>query len=68
MAFIESGKAFDKEENYGKMKKRMDNMEIKQYPLRIPKALYKQIKVKLAKEEKTLRSVLIEMLEEYIKK
>ena len=66
MAFIESGKTFDKEENYQKMKTRMDNLDSVQYPLRIPKALYKQIKIKLATDNKTFRSVLIKMLEEYV--
>lgn len=68
MAFIESGKSFDKDENYEKMKARIDNMDCKQYPLRIPSNLHKKLKVKLAKEGRTLRAVLTEMLEEYIKK
>jgi hypothetical protein len=68
MALIDSGKEFDKEDNIQKMKKRMDNMDTKQYPLRIPAKLYKQVKMKLVKEDKNLRSILIEMLEEYIKK
>jgi hypothetical protein len=66
MAFIDSGKTFDKEENYQKMKTRMDNLDSVQYPLRIPKALYKKIKIKLATDNKTFRSVLIKMLEEYV--
>jgi hypothetical protein len=68
MAFIESGKTFDKDENYEKMKKRMDNMDTCQYPLRIPAPLYKKVKMKLVRENTKLRTVLIDMLEEYIKK
>lgn len=68
MAFIESGKGYDKEENYEKMKKRMNNMDVVQYPLRIPKPLHKELMVKLAKEGKKLRSVLLEMIDEYLKK
>lgn len=68
MAFIESGKTFDKDKNYEEMKKRMDNMDYKQYPLRIPTNLHKKLKVKLAKEGKSLKSLLLDMLEEYIKK
>ena len=68
MAFIDSGKNFDKKENQEKLTKRMDNMDISQYPLRIPTPLYQQVKIKLAKENKKLRTILIEMLEEYIKK
>jgi hypothetical protein len=68
MAFIESGKSFDKEENHDKMKKRMGSMDTKQYPLRIPSDLYKKVRMKLIKEDRNLRSVLIEMLEEYINK
>ncbi len=68
MAFIESGMTFDKEENYGKMKKRMENMDTTQYPLRIPCGLYKKVKIKLAQDDTKLRTILIHMLEEYIKK
>ncbi len=68
MAFIESGKTFDKEEHHDKMKKRMDNIDCKQYPLRIPSNLHKKLKIKLARDGVTLRSILIPVLEEYIKK
>jgi len=68
MAFIDSGKHFDKEENYEKMKKRMENIDIVQYSLRIPSCLHQQIRMKLAKENKKLRGILIEMLEDYVKK
>ena len=67
MAFIDSGKNYDKDENYEKMKKKLDNLDTVQYPLRIPSALYKKIRIKLVQEDKKLRSVLIDMLEEYIK-
>ncbi len=67
MAFIESGKTFDKEENYQKLKKKMEGMDLVQYPLRIPSGLYKQVRIKLAKEDLKLRGVLIAMLEEYVK-
>lgn len=68
MAFIDSGKGFNKEENHQNMEKKMKNLDVAQYPLRIPSDLYKQVKIKLAHEESTLREVLIAMLEEYIKK
>ncbi len=68
MAFIESGKSFNKDENHEKMKKKMDNMDYKQYPLRIPSALHKKLKVKLAKEGLSFKSVLLAMVEEYINK
>lgn len=67
MAFIESGKTFDKDENYEKMKKRMDNLDVTQYCLRIPTSLHKKVKIKLAKDEKKLRDILIEALESYVK-
>lgn len=67
MAFIDSGKSFDKQENHEKMRSRMENMTNVQYTLRIPKALHTKVKVKLAKEGKPLRSLLIEILEEYVK-
>lgn len=67
MAFIESGKTHDKDENYEKMQERMKNMTNVQYTLRIPKALHNKVKYKLIKDDKNLRSVLLEMLEQYIK-
>lgn len=67
MAFIDSGKTFDKDENHTKMKKRMENMDTAQYPLRIPAALYKQVKLKLIKEDKNLRELLLDILNEYVK-
>jgi len=68
MARIESGKEFNKDENHEKLKKRMDNMDVTQYTLRIPVNLYKQVKIKMANDGKKLRGILLEMLEEYIKK
>lgn len=66
MALIDSGKSFDKEEHGRKMKARMENIDSKQYTLRVPADLYKKVKVKLAKDEKSLKSILIEKLEQYI--
>lgn len=68
MAFIESGKSFNKKENRAKLKKRMENLDTVQYPLRIPKNLYKKIKIKAAQEEVTVRSVFLDMIEEYLNK
>jgi len=68
MAFIESGKSFNKDDNYEKMKKRMENMDNVQYTLKIPASFYKKIKVKIAQDGVTLKSILIEMLEKYIDK
>lgn len=68
MAFIESGKTFDKDENHKKLKKRMENLECAQYPLRIPVKLYRKVKIKLATDNQKLRGLLISFLEEYVKK
>ncbi len=67
MAFIESGKTFDKEENYEKMKKRMDSMDSTSYMFRIPSSLYKKVKIKLASDNKKLKPILVKLLEEYVK-
>jgi len=65
MALIKSGKEFDKGANHDKLTKlSMDNQ---QYTLRIPVHLYKAVKLKLLKENRKLRPVLVEMLENYIK-
>jgi hypothetical protein len=65
MAKIESGVEFDKKKNHDKMAKGM--VSIQQYTLRIPANLYKAVKLKMVKENKKLRPILIEMLEKYIK-
>jgi hypothetical protein len=67
MARIEPGVEFDKEENHEKLTERMQNLSNKQYTLRIPENLYMAVKLKLVKEKKKLRPVLIDMLEKYIK-
>lgn len=65
MALIKSGVEFDKDANHDKLKKRVPI--IQQYTLRIPEHLYKQVRLKMVKENKKLRPILIEMLEQYIK-
>jgi DNA polymerase III psi subunit len=67
MAKIESGLEFNKNMHHDKMKTRMENMDIKQYALRVPAHLYKKVRVKLAKEDRSLKGLLVEMLEQYIK-
>ena len=66
MAFIDSGKQFDKDKNHDDMKKRMENLTNVQYTVRIPEDLYKRVKLKLVKENKKLRPVIVKMLEDYI--
>lgn len=66
MAFIESGKSFNKEENHKNLQKRMENMDSVQYPLRIPANVYKKLKVKAAQEGITMRSVFLEMIDKYL--
>jgi len=67
MAFINSGKGFDKELNHEKMKERMDNMDASSYRLLVPKEIYKKVKIKAAQEGITIRSILINALHEYLK-
>lgn len=68
MPFIDSGKTFDKESHHSKMKVRADNLDVTPYLLRIPTNLYKNVKMKLVRDEKNLREVLVEALNMYIKK
>lgn len=68
MAFIDSGKTFDKEEHHEKMKERSSNLDVKPYLLRIPSSLYKKVKMKLVKDEKNMRDILVEALNKYIEK
>lgn len=66
MAFIESGKTFDKKESHEKLKKVMSNKDVKPYLLNIPADLFKQVKIRLIYDEKKLRTILIEYLNKYI--
>lgn len=66
MAKIESSVEFDKDANYDKMVKRIVNNQ--QYTFRIPENLYRAVKLKLVKENRKLCPMLIEILEQYIKK
>lgn len=67
MALINSGKEFDKDAFYEQMTKQRENRNSTAYTLRIPKGLYVKVKIRLAKEEKTLRDVFMAYLEEYAK-
>lgn len=68
MAYINSGKAFDKEEHHEKMKDRAVNLDVKPYLLRIPASLYKKVKMKLVKDEMNMRDLLVDALNNYISK
>lgn len=65
MAKIESGVEFDKSANHEKLSTGLVTNQ--QYTLRIPAHLYKAVKLKLVKENRKLRPLLIEMLVEYTK-
>jgi len=66
MAYIESGKKFDKEKNHESLSKLMEEKEVKPYLLNIPTPLFKKVKRKLIDDEKSMRDVLIEYLYKYI--
>jgi hypothetical protein len=67
MALIDSGKKIDKEKQHKELTGLMKNMDIKQYPLRIPANLYKKVRIKLMQEDKNLRELILDMLNQYIK-
>jgi hypothetical protein len=67
MAKIDSGIINIRESNNARMEMLSSNKETKQYPLRIPTPLYKKVKIKLLREDKNLREVILEMLNNYIK-
>ena len=66
MAKINLGKDFDKETQHEKLTKNIENTV--QYPLRIPKSMYKRLKIQLANDEMRLRDLLLQMIEEYLNK
>jgi hypothetical protein len=67
MAKIDSGLDFDKDKNHKDMTELMQNKDTKQYPLRIPTALYRKVRIKLMMEDRTLRDLILERLNQYIK-
>ena len=68
MAFIESGQKIDKEKQYKKMKKTMENMERTKITVRIPTHIYKKFKVKLVNEGLTANQFLLDIILNYIEK
>lgn len=68
MAFIDSGKTFDKEAHHVKMRERAENLDVTPYLFRIPASLHKKVKIQLVKDEKSLREVLVDALNNYINK
>lgn len=68
MAFIESGKTPNKDENYEKMKKRMNNMDSSNYVLNMPSDIHKKLKIKTAQEGITIKSILLDALNKYLEK
>lgn len=68
MAFIESGKTFDKEKHHDKMTERAENLDVKPYLFRIPASLYKKVKLQLVKDERNMRDILVDALNLYINK
>lgn len=68
MAFIESGKSFDKKKNSSQMKKKLENMERVQIPLRLPVKIHRNLKSKTAQEGTTIQHVLMGFIEKYLSK
>ena len=66
MAFIDSGKVFDKDKNHETLTKMMGDRDVKPYLLNIPTPLFKKVKRKLIDDEKSMRDILIEYLNKYI--
>jgi len=66
MARIKSDTEFDKEKNHEKLKKQMENLDVKPYLFNIPSSLYKKVKRKMVEDERNLRDILIEFLNKYI--
>lgn len=66
MAFIESGRTFDKEKHHQKMKKLMENMDITRCTVRIPTHIHHKLKIKLAKKRLNMKEALLSMILNYI--
>jgi hypothetical protein len=64
MAKIQSGFEHNKQKNHAKLTKNMDG--VKPYLFNIPASLYKKVKRKMVEDERNLRNILIEALNNYL--
>lgn len=66
MTIIDGGHKIDKEKVRKKLKRQMENMDVVNYPLRIPRNLHKKVMLKSLMTGTTLRKVLINYLKEWV--
>lgn len=66
MAFIESGKGVDKDKQHKRMKKLLENMDVKRCTIRIPTPTYHKFRVKICKNRTNMKDVLHAMILKYI--
>jgi predicted DNA-binding protein len=52
----------------GKKEERVEERGVKQLALRLPEDLHKNLKIKCVKEGRTMAEVLVELIEEYLKR
>ena len=52
----------------GKKEERVEERGVKQLALRLPEDLHKSLKLKCVKEGRTMMEVLIELIQDYLKK
>jgi predicted DNA binding CopG/RHH family protein len=66
MAFIESGKGFNKEDHQKKMKRYMGNKDRTKFTIRIPNGSLKKLKKKLLEDDLNVNQFLNDMILKYI--
>ena len=52
----------------GKREERVEERGVKQLALRLPEDLHRNLKIKCVKEGRTMMEVLIELIQDYLKK
>jgi hypothetical protein len=68
MALILSPNKEDKDKQYKKLKKQMENMDIVRYTIRIPTHIHTKFKTRLSAQRKTMKDFIMEMILKYLDK
>ena len=66
MALIATPNKGNKEKEYKKLKKQMENMDVVRYTVRIPTHIHTKFKTKLSAERRTMKDFLMEMILKYL--
>ena len=66
MALIVTTTKYDKDKEREKLQRRIDNTNLINYSIRIPKHIHLKLKQKLAAEDKVLKDIVMKVIMDYI--